>query len=279
MRGAVIGTAIFQIIAGLILCLIVFLIMRKKTGRPISIFFIGAGTWFVFVVILEALVHNLVLVMSPIGGTIRANIFLYALYGGFMAALFEEGGRFAVFKTLLKREQVNDNTALMCGAGHGGFEAFFLLASSGISLIAYSAILNNPDMIQGAGLDDATLAQVQEAIAGLQNTSVMTYVWSVMERVSAIILHISLSVMVWFAAKEKIKKIGLLALAFFCHFFVDFITAILASKVPIAVVEMIILAMALSIAYLALRVWKKYSSPPEVVWSTTPRGTEGVNPY
>ena len=258
------GVMGFQLAAGILIPLLLLFFMKKKTGRKISIFLMGAGTWFVFAAIIEAIFHSIILTGTPAGPVITGNIFLYALYGGFMAALFEESGRYIVFKTLLKREQLDDRNALMFGAGHGGFECFIVLVSGAANLLFYSLAINNGSMLEGVeGLDAATLKELEDAIAGLADTPAYHYVLGVVERISAIIAHIGMSIMVWFAAKEKVKKIALLGMAYLCHFLLDFISVLLQRVLPILAVEALILAMALGIGYLGLMTWRKYSTPPE----------------
>ena len=269
----------FQLTAGILIPLILFFFMKKKTGRKISVFLMGAGTWFVFAAIIEAIFHSVILMGTPAGPVITGNIFLYALYGGLMASLFEETGRYIVFKNLLKKEQSDDRNALMFGAGHGGFECFIILVSGAANLIFYSVAINNGSMLEGVeGLDAATLKELEDAIAGLADTPVYHYALGVMERVSAIIAHIGMSVMVWFAAKEKIKKTSLLGLAYLCHFLLDFISVLLQRLLPILALEFIILGLALGIGYLGLMTWKKYSSPPEEPQVEGPKIGEWVYP-
>jgi uncharacterized membrane protein YhfC len=85
-----------------------------------------------FAFVLEQIVHSIVLT-SPAGTKIQGSIWLMALYGGLMAGLFEETGRFLAFKTILRSKRNNDANALMYGAGHGGFEAMMIL---GITMIS-----------------------------------------------------------------------------------------------------------------------------------------------
>ena len=75
-----------------------------------------------FAFILESGAHRIVLSL-PAGSVIKGSIWLYALYGGFMAGLFEETGRYLAFSFALKKYRAKNVNALMYGAGHGGFEA------------------------------------------------------------------------------------------------------------------------------------------------------------
>ena len=147
-----------------------FLYFRLKKRADILPFFIGCAVMFLFALVLEALIHQLVL-GSAVGARIQANVWLYALYGGVMAGLFEETGRLLAFKTVLKKYQSRDVNALMYGAGHGGIEAVVLLGITMINNLTYSVIIN-------AGSTEALLApltgdlkaQVQSAIQALCTT-------------------------------------------------------------------------------------------------------------
>ena len=56
---------------------------------------------------------------------------LYAVYGGLMAALFEETGRYSAMRFLVK--PMDFPNAFMYGAGHGGVEASDSHKSSSVS--------------------------------------------------------------------------------------------------------------------------------------------------
>ena len=65
-----------QIAAGFLLPAALGLYLRKKQGcRPLP-FFIGCGVFFLFVTVLESLVHLLVLQLSPAGAAIQSHTWL-----------------------------------------------------------------------------------------------------------------------------------------------------------------------------------------------------------
>ena len=69
-----------------------FIYLRLVKKADIYPFFAGCTVMLLFAFILESGAHSLVL-SSPAGSAIKGNIWLYAIYGGFMAGLFEETGR------------------------------------------------------------------------------------------------------------------------------------------------------------------------------------------
>jgi len=111
------------VLVGIAIPIVLFLIFRKKYKADIAPFFFGFAVFIIFALIIEGSINVLIL-KSSIGKAIQGNIWLYAIFGGLMAGLFEETGRFTAFKTVLKKYWRNNMNGLMYGAGHGGFEAF-----------------------------------------------------------------------------------------------------------------------------------------------------------
>ena len=239
------------------------LYLRIKKHADILPFFIGCAVMLVFALILESIVHNIVL-NSASGQKIRDNIWLYALYGGMMAGLFEETGRFIAFKTVLRKKNGNDANALMYGAGHGGFEAMVLLGFSMISNIATATMVNNGTLSAVTGtLPEDALAQLQAIVDQLVTSSPYLYITGIIERIFAIIAQISLSVIVWFAAKNR-KKIWFWPLAVLIHAAVDGIMVIVmkyTSSIPVT--EAVIGIMAVLTALFAVKVWRSNAVPAE----------------
>jgi Predicted membrane protein len=71
----------------------------KKHNARLSTVLIGAATFIVFALVLESIVHQIVL-KGPHGAAIQNNTLYFAIYGGLMAGLFEETGRFLSMKYL-----------------------------------------------------------------------------------------------------------------------------------------------------------------------------------
>ena len=245
-------------------CLPVILLLyfRKKKGADFLPFFIGCAVMLVFALILEAAVHTVVLA-TPAGAFIQDHLWLYALYGGFMAGLFEESGRFIAFKTALRKKQNNDANALMYGAGHGGMEAFIILGITSINNILYSVLVNTgrTSVLTGP-LSGEMLTQAEGAVQALITTPSWHFLLGSVERILAIIVQISFSVLVWFAAKEK-KRVYLYPIAILLHLIVDAAAAILAGKnVSLVLVEALIAAFAVISVLIAGKTWELHAAAP-----------------
>ena len=250
---------VISCVTGFLLPVAFLLYFRIKKKADILPFFVGCAVMLLFAFVLESLVHRLIL-GSALGDTILKNTWIYALYGGFMAGLFEETGRFAAFKTVLRKYRDKDRNALMYGAGHGGLEALVILGITMINNILYAVLVNtgNTELITGP-LTEEIRTQVESAFTALITTPSYQFLLASVERVLAIVLQISLSVLVWFAAKRK-DSILLYPFAILLHLLVDAFVVILSDKgVSLLAVEGVVLVFAVCYAAIAKFVWKKHA--------------------
>ena len=217
---------------GLPVFLCIFIYKKAKAWLPA--FFIGCGIFIGFAMILEQICH--VIVLAATGSVIRDNLWLYALYGGLAAALFEESGRWIAMRFCLKKYLTREN-ALMYGAGHGGIEAFLILGLSSMSNLLTSAMINGGLMEKTyAALEPVQQELAYSQLSVLWTTPSYQFYLAPVERISAIALQIALSILVYSAVKTGRKRY--LAAAFGLHFAVDFLTALCASTIPTWALEL-----------------------------------------
>lgn len=222
-----IGTSTFVSLGGMIAFGIIFPVALaiwwcKTRKEKVSTILIGAATWFVFAIILESIPKAIFFNPAlPIGKTVMGSVVLYTVIGALLAGVFEESGRFIVFKTLL-RKRTNKETAISQGIGHGGFEALFLLVLTGVQYMIYAAMINAgtfQDLIaqvEATGADVSALQALPEQVMAW--TSATSLLWMI-ERISAVLLHIGLSIMVFYAVKKA--KLWLYFLAMALHAVID----------------------------------------------------------
>lgn len=228
----------------------------KKYNVNLSTVLIGAGFFVVFALVLESLVHQLVL-KGPSESAITGNIWYYALYGGAMAALSEEGGRFLAMKFLLRKEPASALTGVGYGLGHGGAEMILVYGITMIANLSLSAMINSgqADTLLAsapAGAEEQMRAQFA-ALEGLGAGSLLLGLW---ERVSALILQVSLSLIMWAAVRRGGKWLWLVLAAFLLHFFADGITVVLSKSASTLVVEVVVFALAVAVGAIAFMLWK-----------------------
>ncbi len=225
---------------------------RKKRASWVS-FLIGCGTFIVFALTLEQLLH--IVVFSAFGGLLQNSLLLYALYGGLAAAAFEECGRLLAMKFLMKN-RLDGGNALMYGAGHGGAEAILIMGITSVNNLLSSMMIN------GGGIDQA-LAQLepelQTATYGQLSTLWLTPAYQFylggVERISAMALQLCLSVLVYKAVKSGRKKF--FAAAFAVHFLMDFLTVIAAASLPVWAVEAALLLFTVLIVWRTALVYRR----------------------
>lgn len=237
----------------IVLCIMV----RRKTGARISSFFIGAATFIVFALILEQILHTVV--FAAAGTAITGNIWLYALYGGLAAGIFEETGRYLAMKLCMKKT-LNKQNAIMYGVGHGGIEAILLVGMSCISNLLLSVSINSGQLgmlLPMTGLDETTSQQLMAQLSALSMTPALHFYLAGVERISAILFHISASYLVYLAVKKK--KISWYLLAILAHFLLDAMTAVMAAYLPVLALEGILLVFCGGFAWV---IWRMYHKEP-----------------
>lgn len=129
------------------------------------------------------------------------------------SGLFEEAARYIVLRWAAQDARRWED-AVMFGAGHGGIEAILIF---GASLINALVLLATGDAILATLRDVAPeqTAAVAAQIAALRDLQPLTILPGIWERVLAIIFHISASILVMLAVRER--RLSLLWLAMLWH--------------------------------------------------------------
>lgn len=224
----------------------------KKTGGRWRFFFLGCVIFPIFALVLEQQVHGLLLGDS-LGPAIQGNLWLYALYAGLMAGIFEECGRWLAFKVSLRWSRGPED-ALMYGAGHGGIEAALLAGMTMVNNIIISLALNR------GGLEavERFMGPIPEtgmtAIQGMVSTPAGLYFWTAFERLSAVGLHIALSVLVYTAARERGKWYWFPA-AILIHALVDMAAVVTNVLFSVVVTEGAVALLTLGVIFLARKIY------------------------
>lgn len=252
---------VFSLIISVGLPIVLCVIAKKKLGAALSSVLTGAAVFAVFVLGLESVMHRFVL-QSAAGATITGNVWLYALYGGVAAAVFEELGRLVAMKWCMKNT-LNRENAVMYGVGHGGLEAVFLIGSAYISNLAASVMINSGALAaQLSALDAATAEAMLTQLAPLWETAPGAFFLGGVERISAIALHICLSYLVYRAVRYGEWRY--FALALVLHFAVDAVTVLLNSFLSPVILEAVLLVAVGAIAMFSLRLYRAECSPGPV---------------
>jgi uncharacterized membrane protein YhfC len=158
-------------------------------------------------------------------------IAVLALYLGLMAGLFEEIGRWLVFRYFFPRRSIPlvREQGLMFGAGWGGIESIFVALLVLTTMISY-IVLTSGNMTF-LPQDPATMQQVN-ALLALTPLDILP---GLFERIMTTTLHIAWSLMV--LASVVYGRPLLLALAVLWHTAVDFFAVYLGQTAGILVTE------------------------------------------
>lgn len=213
VAALVIGAALSFLIP--IAAVIVYKVRNRSVWLPSAL--VGAGTFIVFVLILEQLLHA---IMIPIVGR---NAILYVIYGALAAGIFEETGRFIAYKVVMKNNDSTKN-AIMMGLGHGGAEAMLLLGFTLIGLAGSAIMVNSQgletvvDLFSTGGSDTADTTRAQ--LESLTSYGFKDMAFSIYERLIAMTFHVCMSVVVYKAAAIP-GKTYLYPLAIILHALLD----------------------------------------------------------
>ncbi len=218
---------------------------------------IGAGTFIVFALLLEPILHQVVL-KGPHGAQLMSNIWYYALYGGLAAGLFEETGRFLSMKFLMKKEPSRALPGVAYGVGHGGMEMLIIFGVSMVSNLVVSLMINAgmTDLLTAKVPEDA-LPQVQAQFAQLSAMTTGTLLLGLWERISALVLQLGLSMLVWSAVRRGGKWLWLLPAAILLHALVDAVAVVLSKSAGMVAVELVVCAMAIAMGAMGWMIGRK----------------------
>ena len=236
-------------------CLSVYLV-RKHHAR-LSAILIGAGTFIVFALVLESIMHQLVL-KGPHGQSILDNTLLYAIYGGLAAGVFEETGRFVSMKFLMKKEPSTPLPGVAYGIGHGGAEMLIVFGITMINNLAISALINSGQTdVLFSKVPEEAAAQLHSQLDQSQTLGAGTLLIGLWERFSALVLHLGLSMLVWVAVRKGGKWLWLFPAAIVLHAFVDAGAVLLQKSAGMVPLELIVTAEAIAVAAAGYMLAKK----------------------
>ena len=178
---------------------------KKRNGLSIFPFVVGGMCFLLFAMGLEQMLHAVCIGMdTPVSRAIQANPWLYVAYGCLAAGIFEETGRYFGFKVLLRNYRERP-VSVAYGIGHGGIETIMTLGLTYLllTLVHFGVGIGDPES------NAMLMESVRTSSAGEMGLAML-------ERISAMMMHISLSILV-FAAVNGEKKKYLYPLAIVLH--------------------------------------------------------------
>ena len=164
-------------------------------------------------------------------------------------------------KFLMRREPTTALPGVAYGAGHGGVEMLIIFGITMISNLVLSVMINSgqADTLIASAPAEAQ-EQVQAQFAQLASVTPGALLIGFWERLSALVLHLGLSLMVWTAVRRGGKWLWLFPAAILLHALVDGVAVILSKSVSMVSVELIILAMALAVGAMGWMLGRKLNA-------------------
>ena len=221
---------------------VVFFIWWRKNHKEqtnISYLIAGALGFIVSARVLELGVHYLCIISNnPVSGFINGNTVAYVLYGTLMAGIFEEGGRYFIMRFILKKNRTREN-AVMYGIGHGGIEILTVILPSIILYLLIVVLFSKgsaEEAMKTLKITEATAASALPSVHAAASFNYALMAMNVMERLFAMLVHIGLSVIVFYGVRDSKK--GFVLLAILLHMLTDTFPALYQrGVVPLWTVE------------------------------------------
>lgn len=242
-----------------ITCLICFIVpilciwwLHRKYNASRMSFLVGLIAFVVSVQVLEAPLHIYFLKINETTAAWLSNPYLYSLYGGLMAGIFEETARWICFKFFLKKQQrIQDS--LSYGVGHGGIEAMLIVGTTYLSNLMVSMMINN-GTIDSLGFS----VELQDLVTQqLTLTSPLLFGIAGYERLMTLIIQVGLSVLVFKGVREH--KIRYYFIAILLHAILDFPAALYQMGISsIFVIEGFITLFAVGYGWFIFKQMKQY---------------------
>ena len=240
-----------------------FICWRKKHKEQTKISWLiaGAAGFVISARILEVGVHYFCIVAdNPVSRFINGNTAAFVLYGITMAGIFEECGRLIILKYILKKDRTREN-AVIYGIGHGGIEILTVLLPAMILYLAIAVMFLQGDTETALKTLNITEETAAAALPSVQAAAAFDYAMmamNVMERLLAMLIHIGLTVIVYYGVVNA-KKFCLPA-AILLHMLADTFPALYQRGIlPLWVVEVWAAFWTLMIMLIAAKLYKRMS--------------------
>lgn len=240
-----------------------FICCRRKHREQTKISWLiaGAAGFVISARMLEVGVHYFCIVAdNPVSRFINGNTAAFVIYGITMAGIFEECGRLIILKYILKKDRTREN-AVIYGIGHGGIEILTVLLPAMILYLAIAVMFSQGDTEAALKTLNITEETATAALPSVQAAAAFDYAMmamNVMERLLAMLIHIGLTIVVYYGVVNA-KKLCLPA-AILLHMLADTFPALYQRGIlPLWAVEIWIVFWTLMIMLIAAKLYKRMS--------------------
>lgn len=240
--------------------IVLLIILKKKGLLNWKAFGVGVLVFIIFSQVLEKLLHAIMLAPSGTALKWTDNSYVFVLYAGLAAGVFEEVGRYIGFKWFLKGKK-GYGDGLSLGVGHGGMEALLIGAFAGVYSILFAHMINTGTLPDVSG--QVTAAQVAEVKQHFISQGFGTYFIAGIERVIAVIIHLFLSLVVLLSIRRNAVKYLLYAIGL--HAVFDFVPAMYQAHIisSLWVTETVLIIFGILAAFMIFKMRRLYFEEKE----------------
>ncbi|MBR2781714.1 MAG: YhfC family intramembrane metalloprotease [Oscillospiraceae bacterium] len=262
-----IPSLIITVILMIAIPVISFLYWRKrhKQQTRMSWLIAGAVGFLVSARVLELGIHYFCIIAdNPVSRFINGNTAAFVLYGITMAGVFEECGKHIILKYILKKNRTREN-AVLYGIGHGGIEILAVILPPMITYLAVAVLFSRGDTENALRTLNITEETAAAALPSVQAAAAFHYgamAMNVIERLFALLLHIGLTVTVYYGV-VKVRK-ACLPMAILLHMLMDTFPALYQrGLVPLWNVEVWASVWTVVVVFIAVKLYRKMKLPSQ----------------
>ncbi len=256
-----IPSLVITIILMVAIPVIFFLYWRRKYKQQTRISWLIAGAlgFLITARVLELGVHYFCIIAeNPVSRFINGHTAAFVLYGVTMAGVFEECGRYVILKYILKKNRRKEN-AVLYGIGHGGIEILAVVLPMIITYLAIAVQFSSGNTENALSALKITEETAAAALPSVQAAAAFDYAMmamNVIERLLAMLMHIGLTVIVYYGVINA-KKACLL-LAILLHMLADTFPALYQrGVVPLWAVEVWVAFWIVVVVSIAVKLYRK----------------------
>lgn len=233
----------------IIMPIILWIYFTRKFALPWRLVLAGGLTF------IAAQILHVPLVIAMGSFLQSVSLIVSAIILGLLAGIFEETARYVLFKFILKNTKSWKEGTLV-GLGHGGTEALLLGILAAIGFVNM-VIYQNVDLSTVPSIPADQLELAKQQVAAYWSAPWYIALMGFVERIFAICLHISLSVMVLYAIVYR-KPIWFW-LALLWHAFVDAVAVYIGQEVGLLAVEGLVAVLAVISLWIVLKMRSMFS--------------------
>jgi uncharacterized membrane protein YhfC len=223
-------TYVINFLGMILLPIIVAIYLSRRFKLSWKLFLAGGITF------IASQVLHIPLVLALTSTFKSWGIVPYAIVLGLLAGIFEETSRYILFR-FIRKESKTWNEGVFIGLGHGGTEAIIFGVLAGIGF-ANMLIYRNIDLSTLPSIPADQFELAKQQVLAYWSTPAYQALLGLAERIFAICLHISLSLMVLYAVVGK--KPVWFWFAILWHAIVDAVAVYLGQQISMLALEGIV---------------------------------------